>query len=250
MDLVLELTNTTNTNLLAAMVPTSIGFTGGSVNTRPSNATFEVNAGSTSAYLGNYFQWQANTTAGGTNYVHYTVGDDGSFWFTATRVGGGCGNCFFAIQKPQNVSTWPASASDTNNVQLMISSPNMFAPGPFSHNNLINSTAQCMSLLPNNTRSQHGGVLTAAAFSGSGFGNSGMSIDPYNLEFPVLPLPVLQWNNTSNQSAVRGIIRDFWTHPNRASIPNGQTNDPGAVINHVVFGDFFLPWNGSVGPTF
>lgn len=248
MDLVIDLTNSTNTNFVVAMVPTSLGFTGGTTLTRPINSSFEVNAGYTTASVGNWFTWQANTTAGGTNYVQYTVGDDGSFWFTATRVGGGCGNCFFAIQKPQNVTTWPANVSDTNNIQLLVTNGNMTAPGPFAAGTIGANTGNCIALLPNNTRPTQGGILANASFSGTPFGNTTMPIDPYTLEFPVLPLPVLQWN--ADQSAVRGIFRDIWVHPNRTAIPTAQTNDPGAVINHVVFGDFFMPWNGSAGPTF
>lgn len=247
-DLVIDLTNATNTNFVVAMIPTALGFAGGSTLNRPANLTFEVNGGYTTTGLGNWFTWQANTTPGGTNYVHYTVGDDGSFWFTATRVGGGCGNCFFAIQKPQNVATWPANVSDTNNVQLIVTSGNMTAPGPFSTGSLMSGTGNCITLLPNNTRPSAGGALTSYTIGGSTFGNSTMPIDPYTLEFPVLPVPILQWN--AGQSAVRGILRDIWLHPNRTAIPNAQTNDPGAVINHIVFGDFFMPWDGAAGPTF
>lgn len=249
-DLILALPSATTTNFLAAMVPTSFGFTGGTTLTRPINSTFEVNAGYTSSSAGNWFTWQANVTGGTTNYVHFTVGDDGSFYFTTTRLAGGCGNSFFAIQKPHNVTTWPANVSDSNNVQLIVTGPSMTAPGAFGYFTLMPGAGNCIALLPNNTRPNVGGVMMSTTFGGSTFGHSTMPADPFTSEFPVLPLPILQWNTTTGQSVVRGVLRDWWVHPNRTAIPNGQTNDPGAVINHVVFGDFFLPWNGSAGPTF
>lgn len=249
-DLVIDLAQSSTTNIVVAMVPTTRGFSAGTVASRPVNLAFEVNGGYTSASLGNWLTWQQDTTTGGTNFAHFTVGDDGSFYFTATRQTGGCGHCLFAIQKPQSVASWPANVSDVNNVQLIFTGGGPSAPGAFAASTMIGSTGNCMALMPNDTRTITGGVLNNPSFQAGTFANSSMQTDAYGLEFSVLPLPILQWNNTSVQSVVRGVIRDWWLHPNRTSIPTGQVNDPAAVINHVVFGDYFMPWNGATGPTF
>jgi len=250
MDLVLELTAGTNTSLLVAMVPTVYGFTGGTTTTRPINSTYEVNGGYTTSSTSNWLTWQNDVTTGNNNFAHFTVGDDGSFYFTSTRQTTGGASSFFAIQKPQNSSSWPAAVGDTNNVQLMLASgvaPGN--PGVFAYGSLCANAGGCIALLPNSTRATLGGMLSAFNFGGANFANAAMQVDGNTTEFPVHALPIQQWNNTSAQSATRGILRDWWVHPNRSLIPGGQTNDPAGVINHIVLGDFFLPWNGSAGPT-
>lgn len=244
LDIVIEC-NTNNTAILVAAVPTSRGFTGGTTTTRPINSTYEVNAGYTNSSTGNWFTWQADTVTGNSNYCHYTVGADGSFYFVTSRNSLGFPTSFFAIQKPQNSVNWPANVADTGNVQLMIAAPSVGAPvGPFAQNTLCVTAAGCIALLPNETRPTAGGRMVAFSFGGTEMANSTQVTDWYAAEFACLPVPIQQW--TTTVSVTRGVLRDWWIHCNRGLIPNGTVNDPSGIVSHIVFGDFFLPWNGPV----
>lgn len=239
-DIVIALAHTQDTAILIAAVPTSQGFTGGTTTSRPVNSTYEINAGYTTQGTGNWFTWQADVTTGNTNFFNFTVGADGSFYFMTTRQTLGFPSSFFAIQKPHNTSYWPAPA-DANNVQFMLLSPTTSSPGVLGISNLT-AAGSCIGLLPSNTRPTSGGI-GQLYFNNASIGNQSIVTDYTLLEHPCIPLPILQW--TATVSAVRGTLRDWWMHPNRSLIPSGTTNDPSAVVSHVAFGDYFLPWNGS-----
>lgn len=246
----IDLQNATNTNILISMTPISQPFTGGSTTSRPTNASYEVNLGYNTYNLSNFIAFQADTTTGNTNYAQFTCADDGSFYILGTRQTLGWPTCALAIQKTATSTDWPASGSDANRVLLMRFAPTVASPGPFVHDTVANDPSYCAALLPNNTRANQGGFMKYV-FGGVAFPNSELPQDVYTSAYPCLPLAVLQWRSSGGitQTTLRGVVPDWWIHPNRTQIFPGQTNDPGGVISHIATGDFFLPWNGSAGPT-
>lgn len=244
----IALAHTTNTNIVIAMTPISQPFTGGTTSSRPVNATYEVNLGYTNQSLGNWINFQSDTTSGNTNYAQFTCAPDGSFYIFGTRQTLGWATCALAVQKTASSTDWPAGAGDSHKNLLMYFIPTNSSPGCFNWANMSSGPDKAMALLPNATRVVTGG-LADMRFGGSSFNNAGLVADTQTGEYPCLPLCVLHWGSAGNQTTLRGVIPDWWLHPNRTAIFQGQVNDPGGTISHVAMGDIFLPWNGAAGPT-
>lgn len=220
-----------DTSCVFAMTKTSQPFTGGSATARPSNASFEVLAGTTST--GNSPVTFISDQSAGTHQTHFVTADDGQFFFASSRTGAGLAQTFLALQKSVD-----GGAGDTHNVFWIFNSTTSGRGAP-NLASITGSTAGCVAREPDGTTPTGG--MWRPYFGGydiTGVSGGGVT-DALTGKYNAAPCAVAC--SSAGQTAYRGKIVDMY-HVGQANI--GISIPSATSQERTIFGDFIIPMPG------
>lgn len=222
-----------NTSCVFAITQSAQPFTGGSATARPSNATYEVIAGTTST--GNSPSTFISDQSAGTHQTHYVTAEDGQFFFASSRTGSGIAQTFLALQKSVD-----GGAGDTHNVFWILhsSSSGRGAPGLAG---VANATGGCVAREPDGT-TPTGGMLRPyfGGYDVTGVSGGGVT-DALTGKYNAFPCSVA--SSSAGQTAYRGKIADMY-HVGQANV--GSSIPSAAAQERTIIGDFIIPMPGVV----
>ena len=244
-EVLFDMSSTGTISSMQLIVSPSVGFSGGSVTTRPS-ASDEMYIITGNESSNTAFPWSSNTTS--QCQVHAMQSTDGQctrviVWNSGTVMG-----TYWLFDKPQNtISGWtnPSISSAYTGTSGVPSYANLSAttaaPVAAGSSTSINNTSQGLITTP-----------TALAYTGEG-DSSGLlanattisananSFDGY---WPMCPIGI--YGITAPNRGRHGNLFDIWWNP--SGIASGTTIPNDATKQFVCFGPLIFPWDGASTP--